>query len=618
MKKLLLIIKKILKKIWTFFKLLILSIISLGVKENQAKKTINPKKEEIKTEKSTETTNSESEYPTVKILEKKEKPKKKDENLFQEAKNQEQLSEDEKILEAVKKELKKKNRVIEEKEIEEKLIPKIKETMKKKDIRKEAEWQEEIKKSVADYLEEKDKKLQENQEIKQEKTISIEDDLKEKQVAESPKIETSEPIQDISKINNKSVNSFDEIAKEAMIYPYQDKALSKISVEEITNQREEETDVEYLEEQPNSLRQDNANHEVKKELIESLVTKEIENKFFETEELIHLKKEELQTLKSEIKKSHNSDKPVKKETEKQPVLKDVTPALKNLEIEIKTVLQATEKELQKETLEEKEYPIVETQLNYLLNKIEEIKIKYKESLTPMQREKLNQEEGKIKTAKRALNQQLEGFIEKESKVLEEIIPEETKTNLQKELEKMHLENNIEISKILLGDIENLNNKTQQQIAMIEKQLIKSKLKKASKSLEVPLLLSLPFVRNKYFFYFTTSLFASNHLAFLKNIFKRKKVEYTPINFTSLQKGQDALIGAIGLTLDNIKKLESLEKEILIKYPELVNDPEFLASLTDLKGKLYNNYNSLAKKQETIMKYNFQSKKYMRKLKRNKY
>ena len=146
---------------------------------------------------------------------------------------------------------------------------------------------------------------------------------------------------------------------------------------------------------------------------------------------------------------------------------------------------------------------------------------------------------------------------------------------QLELQKLHIENQLDINETLLNKIEDIEKLNATQIEIIEKKLIKKKLKRASQAMEIPSLLALPFVRNKYFFYFTIGLFVNNHFNFLHHIFRRKTKHYTTIDLSALRNGQDALNNALNLTAENIMYLEYLEQETLQKYPDLALDDEYL-------------------------------------------
>ena len=54
----------------------------------------------------------------------------------------------------------------------------------------------------------------------------------------------------------------------------------------------------------------------------------------------------------------------------------------------------------------------------------------------------------------------------------------------------------------------------------EKQLLKLKLRQACRALSIPSLVALPFIRNKYFFFFTVGLFVNRNLGFIGDVFRR--------------------------------------------------------------------------------------------------
>ena len=155
------------------------------------------------------------------------------------------------------------------------------------------------------------------------------------------------------------------------------------------------------------------------------------------------------------------------------------------------------------------------------------------------------------------------------------------------------------------------------MSKIEKELIKLKIKKACKTLELPSILLLPFIRNKYFFYFTAGLFVSNHLNFLNLILRHKTSNFTKPELEEIRRGNDALNESLNLTNNNIAYLSYLENDIRTKYPELSYDEEYLIYINRLKYNLIKNQEKLLKKKKMIEKYNLKYQVKVRKLKNKK-
>ena len=69
--------------------------------------------------------------------------------------------------------------------------------------------------------------------------------------------------------------------------------------------------------------------------------------------------------------------------------------------------------------------------------------------------------------------------------------------------------------------------------------------------------------------------------------------------------------------ENIDYLNVLEEQAMQRYPELARDHEYLAYLNSLKHKLNANYNRLTRRQNTIDRLIYRTKKNIKVLKRKK-
>ena len=152
---------------------------------------------------------------------------------------------------------------------------------------------------------------------------------------------------------------------------------------------------------------------------------------------------------------------------------------------------------------------------------------------------------------------------------------------------------------------------------IEKKLLKIKLREACRALSYPSLFALPFVRNKYFFFFTMGLFVNRNLSFIRDIFRRHSIEQEEAQLNNLVQGKDALYSTVDMMRENIDYLNVLEQQALSKYPELAKDSEYIAYLTSLRYKLSANYNRLTRRQNTIEKLIYRTKKNVNVLKKKK-
>lgn len=279
------------------------------------------------------------------------------------------------------------------------------------------------------------------------------------------------------------------------------------------------------------------------------------------------------------------------------------------------LLNSNNAEFAKEELEDKNYEELEERINKMLDKITKFYIENENSMSEKQKLLLKNEISKLYNLKDNLHNQLENDIKQEEYQLERFIEDTETKGLKDKLKDMNIEHQIDLNNSLLNQVEDLNNMSQKSAAEIEKKLIKLKLRKASKTLEITSILALPFIRNKYFFYFTIGVLVNNHFNFLNNILKRKTIKNTNIEIDKIKRGRDALEKAINLNYDNINYLNQLEQDILLKYPELRFDNEYLSYINQLKNKLAKNYSQLIKKQKAIDKYCYKNLKLKKILKK---
>ena len=319
----------------------------------------------------------------------------------------------------------------------------------------------------------------------------------------------------------------------------------------------------------------------------------------------HLEEE----ITNEQKDSNNTE---KKQEEKEPDNKNDNSEKNDKEINdiiiiSNEVIIGSEEEAKKEEFEDKNYDYYEKRIDQMIDEITATYLKYEDKLSDKQKAQLKKEEEQLINAKASLKMQKAKDIESEQKSLDDDILISELEGLQMELEKRHFENQIELNEKLFGKIENLENMTKEQIANMDKKLLMKRLDRASNLLEMSSILAFPFVRNKYFFYFTVGLIINNHFNFINAFFKRKINRYEPADLSQIKIGEDALNSALNATYTNLVTLEYIEQEAIYKYPELQNDPRFINRINTLKSQLDRNYKKLMKKKETMEKYRKKTK-----------
>lgn len=326
--------------------------------------------------------------------------------------------------------------------------------------------------------------------------------------------------------------------------------------------------------------------------------KNIENEVLENNYIVEVNKEEVQENKINIINEEEID----YETYD---LDKVDTFLNNLDNSLK-------EEIKKEDFEEKNYELLEQQIDNLLKEIYKLKLK---KLDPNMNNKLLEQEKKLINLKNNLSDRKQKDIYIENECLNANIMIDDLNALEEHLQRLHIENNIDLQNYLLYNIEELNNMTIEKAKKIEIELLKLKLKKAIHALEFPSLMALSFIRNKYFLFFTGGLFVNRHLKFFDAILKRKNLEFEPEELAHIKNGNDAFNDAILMSQQNLEYLNYLEIETFRKYPDLNTDIEYIRYLNLLKSKLLKQQEKLLKKEKCYQKNNLKLKKKIRKLKK---
>jgi hypothetical protein len=283
-----------------------------------------------------------------------------------------------------------------------------------------------------------------------------------------------------------------------------------------------------------------------------------------------------------------------------------------IDLLISNTITLYDEEVKKQEFEDKNYDLIQKQIDYLLNEINKLKFK---NLNTSQKEKLLIQENKILTLRNNLLVQKQKDISLEQNLLDASILIDDLNSLEEHLQKLHIEDKLDLQEYRLKSLEELDNLTIDKAKKIEKELLKIKLRKALHSLEIPSLLSLPFIRNKYFMFFTGGLLVNRHLKFFDAILKRKSVDFDPEDVSQIKSGSAALESSLFIFEQNIQYLNYLESEALKKYPELKYDVDYLINLNSLKSKLLRQQERLLKKEKMIEKHNLKLKKKIRKLKK---
>lgn len=305
----------------------------------------------------------------------------------------------------------------------------------------------------------------------------------------------------------------------------------------------------------------------------------------------------------------------KKVQQEEIVIKEIN--LPNIEVNEDFITSKVKDESYKEDIEDRDYDSLENKIDAALEKIEMFIIMNEGKLTKNQLEQLNKEKEKLELTKEKINKQRELDIEVERKEIEGNIQRSEIDGLHDALARMELENKLKMNEYLIKNLEELEMMSAVRAREIEKQLLKLKLKQACRALSIPSLVALPFIRNKYFFFFTISMLVNRNLGFIGDVFRRHTREKQEEELNNLITGKDALNEAINTMRENIDYLNVLEEQAMMRYPELIRDSEYLHYLNSLKHKLNANYQRLTRRQNTIDRLIVRSKKNIKVLKRKK-
>mgnify|MGYP002853168654 CR=1 FL=1 len=331
--------------------------------------------------------------------------------------------------------------------------------------------------------------------------------------------------------------------------------------------------------------------------------------------------EDLTYIDHKIKEKQEEIKEVEKET-KEPVKKENTTKtfiddsiIDNIEDNITKVTTSASVEMKKEELEDKNYDEVEKEIDKLIDEIDDTITKYKDTMPEVQLRKLEAEKAKLEQTEFSLDTQKKVDIHNERKHLDDLIHESEKQGLKKEIERLKFNHQMDLNNALINKVEDLNNMTQDQVERIEKVLIKKKMKDAYRAATITSMVAFPFVRTKYFFYFTAGMMVNTFFLQLHSVLSRKTEDLSLPDINSLQRGEDALNEAINVTNDNLVILHYLTEETLSKYPDLRYDLEYMRYVNGLQEKLTLNQSKLTRKKNNVDKLLHRSKKDIKQLKK---
>ncbi len=307
--------------------------------------------------------------------------------------------------------------------------------------------------------------------------------------------------------------------------------------------------------------------------------------------------------------------PKEESLKEEKIIDKIDSSILEITLASSSIIASAKEETEKKELEEKDYDKKEEQINKMLDDIEVTLLKYDGKMSEKQKKKLKKEQDRLRDSKDNLATKKQEDIDREAYLLDETIKEVELTGVQNELRRLHTENQLEMNETLLNRINGLENLTQEQIANIDKKMLMKRLNKVSALMEMSSILALPFIRNKYFFYFTIGLIIDNHFNFINAFFKRRINRYEPANLDQIKQGEDALNSALNMTYKNQVQLEYVVNEALTRYPELANDPLFTNKVNNLRMQLEHSYQKMINKKNTMEKYHRKTKSQIKVLKR---
>lgn len=483
-------------------------------------------------------------------------------------------------------------------EIESSFIKNITKEIKKKDIlpiKKNLEIeQEKIEKIKQEEL--LNNNFNEKQlEQKEEQVTSIKqnkkDSLEEKVIA----------VKDVQIIYKKKEQELELEKSEVQEKGFQEENKTPLDISHKEKDIDKDVDMETIIIEQEKLQETILQKETEEEI------KVLETKKESTEE--NLQNEDIQM---EVEKTKNEEKQeVKEETKKEE--KESNYYFQKLIDEVSFKIRELKDLLEKEELTIEDYDYIEENIGELTSVLETYKILNK--LDNLEQEKINEQLNNVHELKESLENTRKEDYKKEESIQNETMKQEEINRVNSLLQEVYSENDKDLSAFSLSSIDDLNNKTEEEIKKLEKELLKVKLRKAAKVLEPSFLVSLPFIRNKYFLYFTTGIFLHNHLGIINSLYERKKASFRPVNISPLMKASEALSNSISITEDNLIKVREIKEKYVDRYPELKYDEDFNKSINKMETKLKSNYTKYVNKENRLKRIKKRSTKINKNIKK---
>ena len=269
-------------------------------------------------------------------------------------------------------------------------------------------------------------------------------------------------------------------------------------------------------------------------------------------------------------------------------------------------------EVIKEDIEDRNYEAVEEQINKILDNIENFIIINEKKLTPKQKESLEYQKQKLQNLKQRLNEQKNIDLKNEEIALEEIITEQEIDGIKKQINNIDEDKKEDYKEHNIEKPEELSKLEFNKKKDVEKKLIKKQLRKSYRVISITSILFFPFIKNKFFFFYTKNKLIQKHLFNISEIIHNKTINPQSVDEDQLHNGESALNESINLAYDNLKSADILYQETIEKYPELEYDSEFKSYYSALRYRLVKTYKKLDRKslffQKHLSKYKGKQKK----------
>ena len=195
---------------------------------------------------------------------------------------------------------------------------------------------------------------------------------------------------------------------------------------------------------------------------------------------------------------------------------------------------------------------------------------------------------------------------------EYVITIKEKENVLKELHSMQKSNEEKLKSLELDEtVPKINS----YLDNYKEYLIRQEINNILNKLTMPLILTFPFIKNKYFRLFTGSVFLHNSINFMRSLLGGPKEDMYPPDLTAIKTGLDALNNYGDYLKINQNSFYKLKEEISLKYPHLMYDEEFVKEINKIEKILNAKEKKYLKDKEKLNKYFYNGKYMERKLKR---